>query len=302
MTPFVCHVEGASRTASPVDVEYAIPPRRCLDSTLCSFGPRQPAYWLGAKDPKINMPEDNMQSPNYSIIYGFREGAQHDIFVNTNPRRHVTKPIPVQLECNGKISHITEPSAWKDLQSPNCRCKAELQADGNARIVEGDTPISTVNIGGNSGPQALVNNTIFKAGTQYFPLSKGPLRLSLNNKCYLYVIDSKGVVVWESAYERPFAREKYVHKAFTGMSPDPSEWPDDGRIYIKGPTIKPSSTPTRRRRTSTQTRSPSSKPPTITTSGLLSTQPTSTNHKRNPVSKEPTFKPAPMMPAGKPLA
>lgn len=37
MTPFVCHVEGASPTASPVDVEYAIPPRRCLDPTLCKL-------------------------------------------------------------------------------------------------------------------------------------------------------------------------------------------------------------------------------------------------------------------------
>ena len=39
MTPFVCHVDGASPNASPVDVEYAIPPRRCLDPTLCKLVP-----------------------------------------------------------------------------------------------------------------------------------------------------------------------------------------------------------------------------------------------------------------------
>jgi hypothetical protein len=37
MTPFVCHVTGANANASPVDVEYAIPPRRCLDPTNCNF-------------------------------------------------------------------------------------------------------------------------------------------------------------------------------------------------------------------------------------------------------------------------
>jgi hypothetical protein len=69
MTPFVCHVTGANMDASPIDYDYAIPPRRCLDPTLCNFGPRQPAYWLGTGD-HINMPEDTSQSPSYSILYG----------------------------------------------------------------------------------------------------------------------------------------------------------------------------------------------------------------------------------------
>ena len=69
MTPFVCHVTGANMDASPIDYDYAIPPRRCLDPTLCNFGPRQPAYWLGTGD-HINMPENTSQSPSYSILYG----------------------------------------------------------------------------------------------------------------------------------------------------------------------------------------------------------------------------------------
>lgn len=88
MTPFVCTVVNSNNDASAVDIEYAIPPRRCLDPNNCvgNFGPRTPMYWLG-EGHQINMPEDYNQPPTYSIRYGFREGAQHDIFVGTNPRR-----------------------------------------------------------------------------------------------------------------------------------------------------------------------------------------------------------------------
>ena len=35
MTAFVCHVTGANMDASPIDYDYAIPHRRCLDPKLC---------------------------------------------------------------------------------------------------------------------------------------------------------------------------------------------------------------------------------------------------------------------------
>lgn len=229
MTPFVCHVTGANADASPVDVEYAIPPRRCLDPNNCNFGPRQPAYWLGTGD-HINMPEVISQSPNYSIIYGFREGAQNDIFVNSNPRRHVAKETPPERKCNGKTSRIVEPSGWTDLTSPNCLCTAKLQSNGKIRIFDGSAPISTVDINGYSDPLDLFRDTSFKADGRYFPLGEGPYRMDLNDRCYLYVADAKGVVVWESMFDSGH-QVKYVVGTFTGMSPDPSEWPIDGTIY-----------------------------------------------------------------------
>jgi hypothetical protein len=76
------------------------------------------------------MPEVTLQLPNYSILYGFREGAQKDIFVNSNPRRHVAVEIPAEQKCNGKTSRIVEPASWTDLTSPTCCCTAKLQADG----------------------------------------------------------------------------------------------------------------------------------------------------------------------------
>ena len=254
MTPFVCHVTGADADASPVDVEYAIPPRRCLDPTNCNFGPRQPAYWGGTGD-HINMPEVTLQSPNYSILYGFREGAQNDIFVNSNPRRHVAVEIPTVERCNGKASQIVEPASWTDLTSPTCRCTAKLQANGKIKIFEGQTLVSTVHIDGNSGPRDLFKNASFKACGRYFPLGEGPYRMDLNDKCYLYLTDAKGVVVWESMFDSGH-QVKHVVGTFTGMSPDPLEWPVDGTIYSQSaasvdgtiysqpPTASATSTPT----------------------------------------------------------
>ena len=133
MTPFVCTVTGARRNASPVDVEYAIPPRRCLNPENCNFGPRQPLYWLGTGK-QINMPEAKMQSPHYSIRYGFREGAQHDIFVDTNPRRYERKSLPSERQCgNGKSSRIFRDhyGDW-EMTSPNCECTAKV-SNGRGR-------------------------------------------------------------------------------------------------------------------------------------------------------------------------
>lgn len=136
MTPFVCNVVGADPNASPVDVQYAIPPRRCLDPKNCNFGPRQPMYYLGEASSEINMAEPNHQSPHYSILYGFREGAQHDIFENTNPRRHVDKSSvnmeePPRCDNNEQVgSRLLESDAEKTswlLKSSNCGCTAELK-------------------------------------------------------------------------------------------------------------------------------------------------------------------------------
>jgi len=249
MTPFVCHVEGAEPDASPVDIDYAIPPRRCLDPEICNFGPRQPLYWLGAGE-QINMPENNLQSPHYSIVYGFREGAQHDIFVNSNPRRHIVAPVPAEETCNNTRSRVTDPESWTDLTSPSCRCTATRQSNGEVRIFDGSRHVSTVNVGGSFGPRDVVAEPSFKADTRYFPMSRGPYRMDLNDKCYLYVTDSDGVVVWESMYNSG-RQVEYVVGTFTGESPDPPVWPPDGTVWdgdgnnsTRPPTVPPSPPPT----------------------------------------------------------
>jgi hypothetical protein len=194
-------------------------------------------YWLGLGE-QINMPEDTSQSPHYSIRYGFRDGAQNDIFVNTNPRRNVTAQLSAEHKCSNMKSRILEPDGWTDLTSPNCQCIAVMDFNGWIKIYDGTTQISTVNIGGMSGPADLVNNVTFKANTQYFPLAVKPYRMDLNDKCYLYVTDGMGVVVWESLFHRGKALQ-YVESTFTGMSQDPLEWGAGGDDSFKPPINAP---------------------------------------------------------------
>ena len=153
-------------------------------------------------------------------------------------------PVPVEPKCSGKKSRITQPAGWTDLTSPNGRCTAKRlsYSEATVRIYDGPTLVSTIEIGGTSGPRDLFKNESFKADWRYFPLGERPYRMDLNDKCYLYVTDAKGVVVWESMFNSGH-QTKYLLDTFTGMSPDPLEWPDDGTIYIQppsaGPTFKP---------------------------------------------------------------
>ena len=137
-------------------------------------------------------------------------------------------PVPVEPKCSGKKSRITEPAGWTDLTSPNGRCTAKRlsYSEATVRIYDGPTLVSTIEIGGNSGPRDLFKNASFKADWRYFPLGERPYRMDLNDKCYLYVTDAKGVVVWESMFNSGH-QTKYLLDTFTGMSPDPLEWPDD---------------------------------------------------------------------------
>jgi len=67
-------------------------------------------------------------------MYGFREGAQHDIFENTNPRRHITSSIVKEEppKCDDiTSSRLSDSDAKKKswvLKSSNCMCNAELDS------------------------------------------------------------------------------------------------------------------------------------------------------------------------------
>ena len=218
------------------------------------------------------MPENTYQSPHYSIRYGFREGAQKDIFNNTNPRRHAAVQVPVLRNCSSsKTSRVVQPEGLlsRNLTSPNCHCTAIRMSNGEVRIYDNITHVSTVNnYGGNSGPHFLVNNTSFKANRPY--------RMDLSDKCYLYVTDGKGVVVWESMFNMNYT-DQYVVNTFTGLSQDPAIWPPDPDPPTTQPTSpkpttsKPSSMPTSTPTSSTPT---SSKPTTSKPSSMPTSKPT----------------------------
>ena len=277
-------------------MSHAIPPRRCLNPKQCNFGPRNPAYYLGVGK-AINMAEPNDQPPHYSIRYGFREGSQRDIFVSTNPRRHVTTLAPEEPpRCDGEPSRLSATdaggAAWR-LRSPDCSCTAELKSgkveirmesdesspneverrafyltecqgdcDDDAdcqgdlichRHEKGD-PVPGCSGGEQSdkdfcirpfagprvrptkrlwrhdvgngttfGPDDVLRGAQYKAGPDYFPMSRGPYRMDLDDECYLYVTSDDGVVVWESPVNGSMRR--MIVDSFTGRDPDPDVWP-----------------------------------------------------------------------------
>ena len=123
---------------------------------------------------------------------------------------------------------MADGATWANLTSPDFGCRAVWNADGGVHIFDpSNQRVSTINtIGGNFGPRDVVGHADFKAGKDYFALSKGPATMDLNDRCYLYVTDSDGLVVWESMYDK-----RFIDDQFTGESPDPSVWPHDGVVY-----------------------------------------------------------------------
>ncbi|KAF9511918.1 hypothetical protein BS47DRAFT_1119465 [Hydnum rufescens UP504] len=97
MTTFQCNFPGATST---VPVAQGKVPRRCgadpirgkltADLSNCTTGAKLPMYWLQAEG--NNMFEDPMTPPVYNDLYGFSNGAQHDIFATTDAPPTSTVP------------------------------------------------------------------------------------------------------------------------------------------------------------------------------------------------------------------
>lgn len=76
MTPFVCHVTGATNTR-PLGKPVA--PVNCEGNTAkCIKGAKSPMYWKNLEG--NNMFEPGHFAPTYNTGYGYFEGAQTDIF------------------------------------------------------------------------------------------------------------------------------------------------------------------------------------------------------------------------------
>lgn len=79
MTGFECTVTNAL-PYSTVRVAKGIPPRYCADEPeSCVTGPKQPMYWAN-ESPNIVFSGDYWKKPSYNEKWGFKSGAQDDIF------------------------------------------------------------------------------------------------------------------------------------------------------------------------------------------------------------------------------
>jgi len=249
MTPFQCRVTNAKSDAKAVDTSRARPPRKCFNAATCTMGPRNPMYWMNKEG--NNMHEPHLYAPSYSTLYGFPEGAQKDIFVDTNTVNYTPKPFPPAQRCGDRPSRLvseknqTSFSQNEFMVSPNCNYHAWLSGDG--KIVVGtadrqqqlwDTGIYGMpNIQGNFVARVLSDGTIRVTNQNgedkwVSPMTKGvgtgPFRLELTNDGQLVFFDSTGTNLWES-----FWFDNREQSWVTPFNPDPAVWktfkPNGGR-------------------------------------------------------------------------
>jgi len=76
MTGFDCKVDGATGTAS---IGKPVPPKYCPNGSGCVSGPKQPMYWANDRS-NIQFSGEYLQKPSYNAKWGFKNGAQDDIF------------------------------------------------------------------------------------------------------------------------------------------------------------------------------------------------------------------------------
>jgi len=247
MTPFVCNVANASSTAQAVDVRRAQPPRKCYDPTTCTQGPRNPMYWKN--EGSQNMPEGGHYAPTYSILYGFAEGAQKDIFVNTNPNNYTARAAPAEKKCTdakinpkGYGSRILSSNAQTylvdggaSIVSPNCKFSVYVEYGTGSIMVRDNTDGSVplfYGVARNQRPYTLKidnnGNFVSTNGTGQVIwqapmiagsfMARGPFRVDLNNLGQLVVTDATQHNRWESNF---FDNRE---NNFSSLTADPAVW------------------------------------------------------------------------------
>lgn len=89
MNGYQCNITNAKSTVPLAQPQV---PRRCgadndpelvkpADPQNCTYGAKQPIYWL--QQERNNLFENSHGPPFYNDLYGFKDGAQNDIFVNS---------------------------------------------------------------------------------------------------------------------------------------------------------------------------------------------------------------------------
>lgn len=258
MTPFKCRVTGARSNAAAVDVGNAVPPRMCHDPANCHFGPRLPMYWHNERD---NMPEpsngnpwstpgSSNNAPFYGPTYGFREGAQHDIFVNTNPYRQRTRKNPRPSSSmivsgsskdrltRGGDATLTSPNGRYTLSIINgCRVQIRDTRDNNREIYV--TPINsqlsgtcTLRVGNDGRVGTYAGNTLtwetpftMPSRVPWSNAGVSPFTVEVTNSGQMLVRDGWGQNRWESLFRD---RRQWVN--YDSRNPDESGFPPQGFI------------------------------------------------------------------------
>ncbi|PRP88488.1 hypothetical protein PROFUN_03205 [Planoprotostelium fungivorum] len=244
MTAFTCNVTGVHSGAQPIDYARAQPARKCYNPSRCYQGPRYPYYYGQLQG--NNMPEIPHQPPYYSILYGWSEGAQHDIFVNTNPNTFQQVPLPAEQRCvnatlnphnlgsrvvsNNASTYINE-SNIGGIISPNCLWK--FYAEKGSGVIQmvstfNSSQLYRISTSVKSPYQLQVSslggiclngaNSTSWCVQNIEGYGQGPFHLDITDDGMLTLTDSMGMHRWESTFKDN--REDQVNP----WEPDPAIW------------------------------------------------------------------------------
>jgi len=181
MTPFQCNVTNPSQRV----IGTPVPPVRCDGQPPCfvdpSWGNRttvcpkvlQPMYWKQNDGNNIFNP--GHCSPMYNSAYGFPDGAQSQIFVDS--LKPPTGTVGDTLYSTGENALTSSPATI--LVSPLYKTKLEVQNDGNVVLYDVE-----------SGKSYWASNTNGKG--------VAPYKLVIQDDGNLVLSDSKGTSLWAS--------------------------------------------------------------------------------------------------------
>jgi hypothetical protein len=269
MNAFVCRVTNVRSDATAVDVANAQPPRQCWDPRNCFFGPRLPMYWHNERD---NMPEPGETSnpfrtagpsnnaPFYGTTYGWREGAQNDIFVNTNPYRgrrvQSVSPSSAMIVSGTANNTLTR---GRTLRSPNGRFVLDLDSNCRVRIRDNGNTIYTSPNRNTGSDCRLVVGTDGRVETRTrngrvweTPFTRPasstvtwrnagvpPYSVEVTNMGQMLVRDGYRQNRWESQYN-----DRRHWRGYDSTQPDRREWPaDTGETFPAPPDSDPAPEP-----------------------------------------------------------
>jgi len=212
MTPFQCNVTNPSKRV----IGKPLPPIRCDgqvpypggNTTTTCRKPLQPMYWKNNE--RNNMANPGHYAPTYSSAYGFPEGAQHQIFIDSFECDKAS--LGDTLTSTNSIT-ATLISSTQTLTSPLCETRLTVQNDGNVVLSDIKTGkvYWTTNTAGVNGV-APYHLTMEEDGDLVLYDSKGtpfwasntagkgagPYHLKLRDIVSLAVVDSNGEPLWEA--------------------------------------------------------------------------------------------------------
>jgi len=188
MTGFQCNVTNPSNRT----IGKPQPPVRCDGQPPCYLYPgwgnttkdcpdvKNPFYWANNQGNNIQNPTNAQCAPTYNYAYGFADGAQNGIFVDTP-----APPGPPSYGDTLYSDNFPYPSFVADtsaINSPSFQTQLIIQGDGNVVLVQ---------FTGNNTNKVLWSTNTSGKGT-------GPYRLTMQKTGNLALTDMNNMILWSS--------------------------------------------------------------------------------------------------------